>query len=90
MLLMLAHMFRRLGPRLRIDDAVEFLSFRCRFGRPTEIRKMLALAEQREMISRHGEEIQAEFLFDRQAIPPTIVSTLENAVKIRDEVSPMY
>ncbi len=88
-LLILAHLFRARGAVVTIDDAVEYLSFRCRYGPPTEIRKMLAVAEQRGMIEREEDQIHAGFLFDRQSLSPNMTHLLNNAVRVRDNVEPM-
>jgi len=89
-LLILAHLFQRNGSPVSIEDAVRYLSFNCRYGRPSQIRKMLSVALQRELISRDGDMIRAEFLFDRQVLSPNQAAALEDGVVIEKKVEPMH
>ncbi|NHJ13182.1 MAG: DUF2240 family protein [Candidatus Thorarchaeota archaeon] len=63
------HLFRTKGGEVSLESAVEFLSFRCRYAPPSEIREMLEAAETSGMISRKEDRIIAGFLFDRQDLP---------------------
>ncbi|MGY5876875.1 MAG: hypothetical protein RTU30_14090, partial [Candidatus Thorarchaeota archaeon] len=67
-LLVLAHLFRKRGNLVGIEEAIEYLSFRCRYGSPTNIRRMLTLALDNEMISRQGDSVQADFMYDKQVL----------------------
>ncbi len=88
--LVLAHLFRKLGPEVALEDAVAYLSFRCRYGPPTEIRKLLTVALENEMISRRGDTIVAEFMYDSQYLSPDQPAALEGRVRIGGNVRPMY
>ena len=52
MILVLAHLFRKKGSPVSIVEAVDFLSFKCRYGSPSDVRKMLTMALNNEMISK--------------------------------------
>ena len=67
-LLILSHLFRNKGDHVSVDDAVEFLSFRCRYGTPSNIRRILTLAIDNEMISLEDSLICPEFLYDKQTL----------------------
>jgi hypothetical protein len=90
MLLVLAHLFRKLGNKVTIDDAIHFLSFNCRYGYPTNVRRLLSAALENEMISRDGEDIKAEFLFNKQYLPLNLSTALGNRVEFKDEVMPLH
>jgi len=90
MLLVLAHMFRKLGREVTIDDAIHFLSFNCRYGYPTNVRRLLSAALENEMISRDGKNIKAEFLFDKQHLPLNLSTALGNKVEFKDDVTPLH
>ncbi len=79
-LLILAHLFRKKGGSIAIDNAVEYLSFRCRYGTPSNIRRLLFLGLQNEMISKDNDLINAEFLYDKQEISPNIIQILHEKV----------
>ncbi|MHA1768283.1 MAG: hypothetical protein ACTSV3_00320 [Candidatus Thorarchaeota archaeon] len=87
MLMILAHLFRKRGREVNIEDAVRFLSFQCRYGRPTEVRRMLTLALNHEMISREGDHIRAEFLYHQQYLAPDMATTMR--VQVSNSVEPM-
>ena len=90
MLLILAHLFRKKGgDTVSIEDAVEFLSFRCRYGTPTNIRRMLTAALENDLISREGNNIHAEFLFGKQSIPLNQTTSLRDKVLVEGEYEPM-
>lgn len=88
MILILAHLFRKMGKQIGIEDAVQFLSFRCRYGQPSDVRKMLSLALRNGIISRDGETINAEFLFHEQTLPLNMTTSMN--IQIRDSVEPMF
>lgn len=67
-LLMLAHLFRKHGRVIAIEDAVYTLSFQWRYARPTDIRRILVLAQEHELISIQDGRIEAEFLYDSQRL----------------------
>jgi hypothetical protein len=89
MLLVLAHMFRKKGCEVSIDEAIRFLSFNCRYGYPTNVRRLLSAAIENEMISREGNTIKAEFLFDKQYLPLNLSSALGDKVRFKDDVKPL-
>lgn len=78
------------GNPIQVEDAVEFISFRCRYGQPSQARRMLTMAVTNEMISRVKGSLKAEFLFDRQVLPPNLASILSNKVQIDSSVEPMF
>jgi hypothetical protein len=80
LLLILAHLFRKKGNQVQIEDAVEFLSFRCRISRPSVVRKIFSLATEYEMISIEDDSIKAEFLYDRQILSPNLVEKLKGSL----------
>ena len=90
MLLVLAHMFRQLGSEVTIEDAIHFLSFNCRYGYPTNVRRLLSVAMENEMISRNGKDIKANFLFDKQHLPLNLSSALNNKVVFKEDVMPIH
>lgn len=90
LILLLAHLFRTFGREVSIDDAVEFLSFKCHYGPPTEIRKALTMALQNEMILRKGDKIIASFIYNTQALTVGKLAKLENRVKVDADFNPMY
>jgi hypothetical protein len=89
LLLILTHLFRKKGDPVRIEDAIEFISFRCRYGRPSQIRRLLTMAVTSEMVSRNDDSVKAEFLYDKQVLPLNLVSALEDKVRIDKEIQPM-
>ena len=89
MLLVLAHLFRKKGNQVAIEDSVHFLSFSCRYGQPTDVRKLLSTALNNEMISRDGNHIKAEFLYDKQHLPLNLSAALEDKVRFKEEVQPL-
>lgn len=89
-LLVLSHMFRKLGSEVTINDAIHFLSFTCRYGYPTNVRRLLSVALENEMISRDGIAIKAEFLFDKQHLPLNLSAALGNKVAFKDDVTPLH
>jgi hypothetical protein len=68
---------------------VRFLSFKCRYGKPTNIRRLLSVALNNEMISRNGNQIVAEFIYDLQKISPNQVAMLDRHVRFKDSVEPL-
>ena len=51
---------------------------------------MLTLALNNELISREGENIKAEFLFDHQEISPNIAHYLSGKVQVGSEIEPIH
>ena len=90
LLLILAHLFRVKGNPVQVEDAVAFISFRCRYGQPSLVRRMLTMAVTNEMISRVKDTLKAEFLFDRQILPPNLATILSNKVQIDSSIEPMF
>ncbi|MFX1606909.1 MAG: hypothetical protein ACFFDD_13525 [Promethearchaeota archaeon] len=76
LLLILTHLFRKKGNPVQVEDAVEFISFRCRFGRPSQVRRMLTMAIDNGMVSRNQDSLKAEFLYDRQILIPNLLHAL--------------
>ena len=89
MLLVLAHLFRKKGNQVAIEDSVHFLSFSCRYGQPTDVRKLLSTALNNEMISCDGKAIRAEFLYDKQHLPLNLTAALKDKVRFKEDVQPL-
>ncbi len=89
LLLILTHLFRKKGNPVRVEDAVEFISFRCRYGVPSQVRRMLTMAIGNEMISRNEDSVKAEFLFDRQILSPNIVEILRDKMIVSNNLEPI-
>ena len=89
LLLILTHLFRKRGNPVQIEDAVEFISFRCRYGSPSQIRRMFTMAIENEMISRTEDRIRAEFLYDKQDLNPNLMSALNGKVRIDSSIDMM-
>ena len=85
-LLILTHLFRKRGSAVSIGDAVEWLSFRCRYGRPSKIRRMLTIALDNEMITLSDGMITPNFLYDRQVLTPNQIAFLGERVEIEDTI----
>jgi hypothetical protein len=90
LLLILTHLFRKKGNPVQVEDAVEFISFRCRYGRPSQVRRLLTMAMKNEMVSRAEDSLSAKFLYDRQNLSPNLASTLYDKVRLDSDVEPMY
>lgn len=90
LLLILTHLFRKKGEPVRVEDAVEFISFRCRYGSPSQVRRLLTMAMNNEMISRAEDSLKAEFLYDRQNLSPNLASALNDKVRIDSDIEPMF
>lgn len=90
LLLILTHLFRKKGEPVRVEDAVEFISFRCRYGSPSQVRRLLTMAMNNEMISRAEDSLKAEFLYDRQNLSPNLASVLYGKVRIDSDIEPMF
>ncbi|MHA2118803.1 MAG: hypothetical protein ACW98J_07775 [Candidatus Thorarchaeota archaeon] len=88
-LLILAHLFRTKGNRITVDDAVKFLSFNCRYGKPSNIRRLLSIALDNEMISMNGDQIMAEFMYDLQNLSPNQAAILRRHVIFKDSIEPL-
>ncbi len=89
LLLILIHLFRKKGNPVRVEDAVEFISFRCRYGSPSQVRRLLTMAIGNEMISRNEDSVKAEFLFDRQILSPNIVEILKDKMIVSKDLEPI-
>ena len=89
-LLILAHLFRKKGEHPSIDDAVEMLSFKCRYGTPSNIRRMLTLAIENEMITLKDGHLSPEFLYDKQNLSPNQAANLEDKVVVSETVKPLH
>jgi len=90
LLLILTHLFRKKGDPVQVEDAVEFLSFRCRYGSPSQVRRLLTMAINNEMISRDEDSLRAKFLYDRQNLTPNLASALCAKVRIDSDIEPLY
>ncbi len=88
-LLILAHLFRTKGNQITVNDAVKFLSFNCRYGKPSNIRRLLSVALDNEMISRNGDQIKAEFMYDLQNLSPNQAAKLRRNVIFKDSIEPL-
>jgi len=77
------------GSPVSVVDAVDFLSFKCRYGAPSDVRKMLTMALNNEMISKDDNGILAEFLYDKQILPLNLSWTLEDRIRFRDNIEPI-
>ncbi|MDF1540484.1 MAG: hypothetical protein P1Q69_16430 [Candidatus Thorarchaeota archaeon] len=89
-LLMLVHLFRKLGDTIEIDNAVYHLAFTWRYGTPTTIRKLLAVAKESGLISVGGKTITAEFLYGTQKLSPNQAETLSRESAIDSALDPLY
>ncbi|MHA1908899.1 MAG: hypothetical protein ACW98Y_16475 [Candidatus Thorarchaeota archaeon] len=89
-LLMLSHLFRKCGEQVNLDDAVYRLAFDWRYGTPSNIRRLLALANENEMISYSQGIIKAEFLFSTQQLDPNQADILSRQVKSVSGIEPLY
>ncbi|MFW9768196.1 MAG: hypothetical protein ACFFF9_03400 [Candidatus Thorarchaeota archaeon] len=89
LLLILTHLFRKKGNPVRIEDAVEFISFRCRYGTPSMVRRILTIGTENEMIVRENDCIKAEFLYDKQILSPNLVEMLRDNLTVGKEIEPM-
>ena len=90
LLLILTHLFRKKGNPVRIEEAVEFISFRCRYGSPSNVRRLFTMAMNNEMISRSEDSINAEFLHDRQTLSPNLASALCDKIRIGSDIDQMF
>lgn len=90
LLLILTHLFRKKGNPVRVEDAVEFISFRCRYGNPSQVRRMLTMAIGSEMISRDDDSIKAEFLFDRQILSPNLAEIMRDKMNVSKDLEPIH
>ena len=89
-LLILTHLFRKKGKTIHITDAVTYLSFSCRYGTPSNIRRMLTIALQNAMISRNKDKISAEFLFDKQVLNPNLTQILNEKVIVESNIEELF
>ena len=74
---------------MHLEDAVKFLSFNSRYGNPTNIRRLLSVALENQMISRSGNQIAAEFMYDLQKLSPNQATKLGRNVSFKDSVELM-
>lgn len=88
-LLILAHLFRKKGNPVGISDAVEFLSFQCRYGRPSDIRRMLTLAVENDIVSNEQNVLVSKFLYQEQILPANLTTNLGGLVSVRRDVKPL-
>ena len=88
-LLTLTHLFRKKGSPILIAEAVDFISFKLRYASPTQVRKMLSVALSNEMITREGNQIRAEFLFDKQKLSPNMAVEITRKFKVDQSVEPL-
>jgi len=72
-----------------IEDAVEFLSFRCRYARPSVVRRMLTIALSKGMIERNGKQIRSTFLFDQQDLSPNQVHVFKHEISVDRSIEPL-
>jgi hypothetical protein len=72
-----------------IEDAVEFLSFRCRYARPSEVRRMLTIALSQGMIERDENQIRCNFLFDQQDLSPNQIHIFKNKISMDRSTEPL-
>jgi len=89
-LLILAHLFRKRGGPVTVEEAVELLSFKWRFGTPSNVRRLLTVALQNDLISRDGELLSPVFLFDRQVLGPDLVGKLQDSIVVDARFDPMH
>ncbi len=89
-LLVLAHLFQKRGSPLAIEQAVECLSFEWRYGPPSMVRRLLTAAMQNGLISRQGEKIRAEFVFDKQALSVQAACKLLDSIVIDTKYDAMH
>lgn len=89
-LLVLAHLFQKKGSPLTIERAVECLSFEWRYGPPSMVRRLLTAAMQNGLVSRQGEEIRAEFVFDKQTLNVRTACKLLNSIVVDTKYDAMH
>ncbi|MBD3406507.1 MAG: hypothetical protein GF411_10375 [Candidatus Lokiarchaeota archaeon] len=89
-LLILVHLFRKRGEEVKIHKAVEYLSFTCRYGTPSNIRKLLSVALEKDMISRMEDSISAKFEYGVQRLSPNQTAILRNQVVITSTNNEMH
>jgi len=89
LLFILTHLFRKKGNPVQVEDAIEFICFRCRYGRPSQVRRMLTMALQRKLISREEDSIKAEFLYDRQILSPNLGEIMRDKLDVGRDLEPM-
>jgi len=90
MLMVLAYLFRMRGSPISIVEAVDFLSFKCRYGAPTDVRKMLAAAVKNGMVALKDDSILAQFLYDKQSLPLNLLCALEDKVQFKEDIEPIH
>lgn len=90
LLLMLAHLFRKYGGTIPVEEAVYTLSFRWRYSTPSSVRRMLTLSKDLELISVKNGVIRAEFLFNTQQLMPNQSDILSRQKIETESISPMY
>ncbi|TXT57316.1 MAG: hypothetical protein BAJATHORv1_10015 [Candidatus Thorarchaeota archaeon] len=88
-LLILVHLFRKRGKEVNVNEAVEYLSFRWRYGTPSNIRRLLSLALEKDMISREGNIISAKFDFNIQHLSPNQTAVFRDKVMITSTTEEM-
>jgi len=85
-LLILAHLFRKKGESVGIEEAVYYLSFRCRYGKPSDIRRLLTVALEKGMISRTDNRISAGFLYDVQDLSPNQIANFRKHLTVKPSI----
>ncbi|MBD3160348.1 MAG: DUF2240 family protein [Candidatus Lokiarchaeota archaeon] len=85
-LLILAHLFRKKGKYVNIEEAVHYLSFRCRYGKPSDIRRLLTFALEQGMISRSDDEISAGFLYEVQDLSPNQIANFRKHLTVKPSI----
>lgn len=48
------------------------------------------MAVDNEMISRFEDSVKAEFLYDKQVLPPNLLSVLEDKVRVDTNIEQMF
>ena len=60
-----------------------------RYAAPSQIRRMLTVALDNEMISREDDFIKPEFLFNRQKLSPTMATQISRTFNVGTEIDPI-
>ncbi len=89
-LLMLAHLFRKCGEQIELTESVYRLAFVWRYGSPTNIRRLLTLAREKQLISYEDGIIKAEFVYTAQILDPNQSDIISNEIISNQNIEPLY
>ncbi|MFW9848539.1 MAG: hypothetical protein ACFFF4_05330 [Candidatus Thorarchaeota archaeon] len=89
-LLMLAHLFRKCGEQVELAESVYRLAFVWRYGAPTNIRRLLTIAREKQLISYENGYIKAEFVYTVQKLDPNQSDIVSNEIMSNQNIEPLY